>query len=68
MLLLVIQFVILDANNYFILVAFQMAWPTLQTITMRHCKEKVVHVLLFFVHFAILNVDNYLAFVAFQMA
>jgi len=28
-LLFVVQFIILDANDYFVLVAFQMAWPTL---------------------------------------
>jgi hypothetical protein len=36
-LLLIVQFVIFDVDDYFALVAFQMAWPTMQTIVMRHC-------------------------------
>ncbi len=40
----------------------------LQTITMRHCQKKVVHVLLHVVQFAVLNTDDYFALVAFQMA
>ncbi len=67
-LLLVVQFVILDTDDYFVLVAFQMARSTLQTIVMRHCQEKVVHVLLFVVQFVVLDVDDYFALVAFQMA
>jgi len=31
-LLLVVQFVVLDTNNYFVLVAFQMAWSTLYIV------------------------------------
>jgi hypothetical protein len=34
-------------------------------ITMRHCKEKVVHVLLFVIHFVVLDIDDYFALVAF---
>ncbi len=48
-LVLVVWFVILDANDHFVLVAFQMARLTLQTIAMCHCQEKVVHMLLFVV-------------------
>jgi hypothetical protein len=36
MLLLVVHFAVLDAEDYFILVVFQMAQPTLQTIAMSH--------------------------------
>jgi hypothetical protein len=39
----------------------------LQTIAMRHCQEKVVHVLLLVVRFVILDIDDYFALVAFQM-
>jgi hypothetical protein len=34
---------------------------------MRHCQEKVVHVLLLVVRFVILDIDDYFALVAFQM-
>jgi hypothetical protein len=67
-LLLVVRFVVLDVDDYFTLVAFQMARPTLQTITMRHYQEKVVHVLLLVVWFVVLDIDDYFALVAFQMA
>ncbi len=40
----------------------------LQTIAMRHCQERVVHVLLFVVWFAVLNTNNYFILVAFQIA
>jgi hypothetical protein len=40
----------------------------LQTIVMRHCQKKVVHVLLLVVRFAILNIDDYFALATFQMA
>jgi hypothetical protein len=65
--LLVIRFVVLDVNDYFAFMAFQMARPTLQTIAMHHCQEKVVHVL-FVVWFAVLDTDDYFSLVAFQMA
>ncbi len=68
MLLLVVWFVVLDADNYFALVAFQMAQSTLQTIATRHSQKKVVHVLLLIVWFVILDADDYFALVAFQMA
>jgi hypothetical protein len=68
MLLLVVQFAILNADDYFALVAFHMAWPTLQTIAMHHCQEKVVYVLLLVVQFAVLDIDDYFALVVFQMA
>ncbi len=68
MLVLVVWLVVLDADDYFALVAFQMAWPTLQTITMHHCQEKVVHVLLLVVWLVVFYTDNYFALVAFQMA
>jgi hypothetical protein len=45
-----------------------MVWPALQTITMRHCQKKVVHVLLLIVQFTILDADDYFALVAFEMA
>jgi hypothetical protein len=67
-LLLVVRFAILNANDDFALVAFQMARPTLQTIAMCHCQKKVVHMLLFVVWFAILNESDYFTLVAFQMA
>jgi hypothetical protein len=67
-LLLVVWFVVFDANDYFVLVVFQMARPTLQTITMRHCQEKVVHVLLLVIRFVVLDGNDYFALVAFQMA
>jgi hypothetical protein len=35
---------------------------------MRHCQEKVVHVLLLVVWFTILDVDDYFALVVFQIA
>jgi hypothetical protein len=60
-------FVILNTDNYFALVAFQMARLTLETIAMRHCQKKVVHVLLLVVRFVILDADNYFVLVAFQM-
>ncbi len=66
--LVIVRFVVFDADNYFTLVAFQMARSTLQTITMRHCQDKVVQVLLFVVRFVVLNADDYFAFVVFQMA
>jgi hypothetical protein len=66
--LLVVRFVVLDANNYFVLVAFQIARLTLQTIAMRHCQEKVVHMLLLVVWFVVLDTDDYFTLVAFQMA
>ncbi len=66
--LLIVRFVVLDVDNYFALVAFQMARPTLQTITMCHCQEKVVHMLVLVIGFVVLNVDDYFALVAFQMA
>ncbi len=34
---------------------------------MRHCQEKVVHVLLLIVWFLVLNANDYFALVAFQM-
>ncbi len=68
MLVLVVRFVILDIDNYFAFVAFQMAQPTLQTIAMCHYQEKVMHVLLLVVRFAVLDVDDYFALMAFQMA
>jgi hypothetical protein len=40
----------------------------LQTIVMRHCQKKVVHVMLLVVRFVVLNVDDYFVLVAFQMA
>jgi hypothetical protein len=40
----------------------------LQTIAMRHCQEKVVHVPLLVVRFVILDTDDYFALVMFQMA
>jgi hypothetical protein len=64
-LLLIVRFTILDANDYFALVVFKMARPTLQTITMHHCQEKVLHVLLLIVWFTVLDVDDYFALVAF---
>jgi hypothetical protein len=39
----------------------------LQTIVMRHCQEKVMHVLLLIVWFVVLDIDDYFVFVAFQM-
>jgi hypothetical protein len=45
-----------------------MARPILQTIVMRHCQKKAIHVLLLVVWFAVLDVDDYFTFVAFQMA
>jgi len=45
-----------------------MAQPTLQRITMHHCEEKVVHVLLLIVRFAVLDIDDYFTLVAFQIA
>ncbi len=68
MLLLVVRFVILDVDDYFALVAFQMAQLTFQIIAIRHCQEKVVHVLLLVVLFAALDANDYFALVAFQMA
>jgi hypothetical protein len=35
---------------------------------MRHCQEKVVHVLLLVVRFAVLDIDDYFTLVAFKMA
>jgi hypothetical protein len=35
---------------------------------MRHCQEKVVHVLPLVVRFVVLNADDYFTLVAFQMA
>jgi hypothetical protein len=67
-LLLVVRFAVFNVDDYLALVAFQMAQPTLQTIVMHHCQEKVVHVLLLVVRFAVLDADDYLAFVVFQMA
>ncbi len=67
-LLLVVKFVVLNADDYFALVAFQMARPTLQIIVMRHCQEKVLHMLLLVVRFAVLDVDDYFTLVVFQMA
>jgi hypothetical protein len=64
-LLLVVQFVVLNTDDYFALVALQMAWLTLQTITMRHCQEKVMHVLLLVVWFAVLDTDDYFTLVMF---
>jgi hypothetical protein len=64
-LLLVVRFVVLDTNDYFALMAFQMARLTMQTISMHHCQEKVVHVLVLIIWFAILDVDDYFALVAF---
>ncbi len=58
-LLLVVRFIVLNADDYFALVAFQMARPTLQTIAMCHCQEKVVHMVLFIVRFAVLDADDY---------
>ncbi len=66
-LLLVVQFAILDVDDYFALVAFQMARSTLQTITMCHYQEKVMHVLLLVVRFVVLDIDDYFALVVFQM-
>ncbi len=40
----------------------------LQTIIMRHYKEKAMHVLLLVVRFVVLDVDDYFGLVAFQMA
>jgi len=40
----------------------------LQTIIMRHCQEKVVHVMLLVVRFAVLDTNDYFALVAFEMA
>jgi hypothetical protein len=40
----------------------------LQTIAMRHCQKKGVHVLLLVVRFDILDKDDYFGLVAFQMA
>jgi hypothetical protein len=40
----------------------------LQKIVIRHCQEKVVHVLLLVVQFAILDADNYFDLGVFQMA
>ncbi len=68
MLVLVVRFAILDIDNYFAFVAFQMARPTLQTIVMCHYQEKVMHVLLLVVRFVVLDVDDYFALMAFQMA
>ncbi len=65
-LLLVVRFAILDVDDYFALVAFQMARSTLQTITMCHYQEKVMHVLLL-VRFVVLDIDDYFALVVFQM-
>ncbi len=68
MLSLVVQFVIFDANDYFALVAFQMARLTQQTIAMRHCQEKIMHVLLLVGRFVVLDAEDYFALVVFQMA
>ncbi len=68
MLLLVVWFAVLDANDYVTLVVFQMARPSLQTIVMRHYQKKVVHVLLFIVRFIVLDANNYFTLVVFQMA
>jgi hypothetical protein len=35
---------------------------------MRHCQEKVVHVLLLVVRFVVFDTNDYFALVAFQMA
>jgi hypothetical protein len=67
MLPLVVQFAIFDTDDYFTLVAFQMARLTQQTIAMRHYQEKVMHVLLFVVWFIVLDANNYFALVVFQM-
>ncbi len=40
----------------------------LQIITMRHCQENVVHMMLVVVWLTVLNIDDYFTFVAFQMA
>jgi hypothetical protein len=64
-LMLVVRFAVLDTNDYFALVAFQMAQPTLQSMAMRHYQEKVVHVLLLIIRFVILDKDNYFVLVAF---
>ncbi len=66
-LLLVVRFVVLDIDDYFALMAFQMAWPALQIIAMHHCQKKVMHVL-FILRFTVLDAEDYLAFVVFQMA
>jgi hypothetical protein len=65
MLVLVVRFAVLEANDYFALVAFQMARLTLQTIAMCHCQEKVVHVVLLVVWFIVLDANDYFALVAF---
>jgi hypothetical protein len=65
--LLVIRFVIFDVDDYFALVAFQMARPILQIITMHHYQEKVVHELLLVVRFVVLNANDYFTLVAFRM-
>jgi hypothetical protein len=65
MLFLIIRFTVLDIDNYFALVAFQMARPTLKIIAMHHCQEKVVHELLLVVRFVILDVNDYFTLVAF---
>jgi hypothetical protein len=45
-----------------------MVRPILQTIAMRHCQEKVVHMLLIVVRLAILNANDIFTLVVFQMA
>jgi hypothetical protein len=45
-----------------------MAQSILQTITMRHCQEKAMHVLLLVVQFVVFDADDYFALVVFQMA
>jgi hypothetical protein len=65
MLLLVVQFVVLDVDDCFALMAFQMAQLTLQIITMHHCQKKNVHMLLLVVRFIVLDTDDYFALVVF---
>jgi hypothetical protein len=62
---LVAWFVVFDTDDYFALVAFQMARPTQQIIAMCHCQKKVVHVLLLVVQFVIFDAKDYFALVAF---
>jgi hypothetical protein len=65
MLPFVVQFIVLDVDDYFALVVFHMARPILQIIVMHHCQEKVMHMLLLVVWFVVLNIDDYFALVAF---
>ncbi len=68
MLLLGVRFAILNIDDYFALVGFQMDRLTLQTIVMRQYQEKVVHMMLIVVWFVVFDANDYFALVAFQMA